>query len=277
MACLCVVGYLRRVVLGLVVLFLLCFAVVYCCVLCWCFLFFALFLAIPSCSGLFRFLCSGCAVRCRCACGVPPCALPSCPCGAGWCFVLQSVVFACFLLGLAVLCCLLVGPGGFWCRVSVMCCGVSLGAVLRFVAACCAASRCVVVRCVVSGGAVRGPGVLCLRRGVLSCLAALCVFCCGVLLPGVVRRCAMCRVRPGMSCCAFPLLSGLCSVAVRPCSPLVPCSPVLSLVVPCCRCGVVVSRPAALFVWFLLLVKPLQNLFLKKKKSVLHASKERYK
>ena len=70
--------------------------------------FLALFLAFPWCSGLFRFLCSACGVRCQCACGVALCALPSCPCGAGWCLVLLSVVFACLLLGLAVLCCLLV-------------------------------------------------------------------------------------------------------------------------------------------------------------------------
>ena len=47
--------------------------------------------------------------------------------------------------------------------------------------------------------------------------------------------CALCRVRPGVSCCAFPVLSALCSVAVLPCSPLVPCSPVLCPVVLCCR------------------------------------------
>ena len=73
------------------------------------------------------------------------------------------------------------------------------------------------------------------RRCVLSCLAELCVFCCGVLLRGAVRRCALCRVRPGVSCCAFPVLPSLCGVAVGPCSPLVPCSPVSCPVVLCCR------------------------------------------
>ena len=139
-----------RCVLWLVLLCCFCFALLSCVAAFSAVFFFPLFLAFPWCSGLFRFLCSACAVRCRCACGVALCALPSCPCGASWCFVLLSVVFACLLLALAVLCCLLVGPGGSWCRVSVLCCGVSLGAVLPRVAACRAAWRCVVVRCVVS-------------------------------------------------------------------------------------------------------------------------------
>ena len=101
-------------------------------------------------SGSFLFLCSACAVLCWCACAVALCSVLSCPRGAGCCFVLLPVVFVCLLSGLAVLCCLLVGPGGSWCRVSVACCGVSLGAVLRRVAARCAAWRCVVVHCVVS-------------------------------------------------------------------------------------------------------------------------------
>ena len=75
----------------------------------------------------------------------------------------------------------------------------------------------------------------CAFRGwVLSCLPALGVFCCGVLLRGGVRCCALCRVRPEVSCCAFPVLSALCGVAVRPCSPLQRCSPVLCPVVLCC-------------------------------------------
>ena len=110
-ACLCLVGFLRRVAVGLVVLFLLCFAVVRCCVLCW--FFFSWSLAFPWCSVLFWLLCFACALWCLGACGVALRALLSCPCCAGWCFVLLSVVFACLLLGLAVLCCLLlaVGPG----------------------------------------------------------------------------------------------------------------------------------------------------------------------
>ena len=48
-------------------------------------------------SGLFLFLCSACAVLCWCACVVALCAVLSCPCGAGWCFVLLPVVFVCLL------------------------------------------------------------------------------------------------------------------------------------------------------------------------------------
>ena len=230
------VWFLRRVVVGLVVLFLFFFAVVRCCVLCW--FFSSWSLAFPWCSGLFLFLCSACAVQCRCACGVALCALLSCPCGAGWCFVLLSVVFACLLLGLAVLCCLLLGPGGSWCRVSVVCCGVSLVAVLRRVAACRAAWRCVVVRCVVSfcsAWCCRALSVVlysCVVGAVFCLVLPRCVCCsCFVLLPGVVL-CAVCVLG---SCCAFPVLSALCGVAVLLCSPLVPCSPVLCPVVLCCR------------------------------------------
>ena len=187
-------------------------------------------------SGFFVFLCSACAVLCWCACVVALCVLLSCPCGAGWCFVLLPVVFECLLLGLAVLCCLLVGPGCSLCRVSVACCGVSLGAVLRHVAAPCAAWRCVVVRCVVSFCSVWCCRALCsvlelcpsswgpVPPGAVFCLVplALCVFCCGVLLRGVVRRCALYRVRPGVSCCVFPVVSALCGVAVWPALPRCP-------------------------------------------------------
>ena len=122
----------------------------------------------------------------------------------------------------------------------VLCCPLLLRVVPPGVVLLCAvlfrfALLIAVARCVVSWGAVRRPVVLCLRRCVLSCLAVLCVFRRGVLLPGAVRHCALCRVRPGVFCCAFPVLSALCGVAVRPCSPLVPCSPVLCPVVLCCR------------------------------------------
>ena len=234
--------------------------------------FFVLFLAFPWCSGLFLFLCSGCAVLCWCVCVVALCALLSCPCGAGWCFVLLSVVFACWLLGLAVLCCLLMGPGGSWCRVSVVCCGVSLGALLRRVAARCAARRCVVSFCsvwccrVLCPVAVRRSGVLCLPAlcFVVSC-RAVCVllwcvaeWCCSPLyfVPcasrGVVL-CVPCPLLPVWCCCGALLSLGA----------LLPCAVPRGAVLPC---GAVVSRPAALFglfpafVWFLLLEKPLQNL-----------------
>ena len=186
-------------------------------------------------SGSFLSLCSACAVLCWRACLVALCSLPSCPRGAGWCFVLLPVVFVCLLLGPAVLCCLLVGPGGSWCRVSVACCGVSLGAVLRRVAASCAlALRCCALCCfvllrLVLPRAVLCPGALSVVLGscafwrrVLSCPPAMCVFCCGVSPRGVVRRCALCRVRPGVSCCAFPVVSALCGVAVWPALPRCP-------------------------------------------------------
>ena len=226
--------------------------------------FFVLFLAFPWCSGLFLFLCSACAVLCWCVCVVALCALLSCPCGAGWCFVLLSVVFACWLLGLAVLCCLLMGPGGSWCRVSVVCCGVSLGALLRRVAARCAARWCCRVVCPV---AVRRSGVLCLPAlcFVVSC-RAVCVllwcvaaWCCSPLyfVPcasrGVVL-CVPCPLLPLWCCCGALLSLGA----------LLPCAVPRGAVLPC---GAVVSSPAALFglfpafVWFLLLEKPLQNLF----------------
>ena len=244
-ACLCLVGFLRRVVVGLVVLFLLCFAVVLCCVLCWFFLFFfPRSLVFPWCSVLFQFLCFACALRCLCVCGVALCALLSCPRCPGWCFVLLSVVFACLLLGLAVLCGLLLGPAGSWCHVCVMCCGVSLGALLRVVppgvALLCPvlfrfALLGAVARCVLSWVAVRRPVGLCLRRCVLSCLAALCVFCCGVLLP-VVVLCAVCVLGcPAMRSLASPPCAVLlCFPAFPWCPALLCCAPWCCAAVWCC-------------------------------------------
>ena len=219
-------------------------------------------------SGLFLFLCSACVVLCWCACVVGICVVLSCPCGAGWCFMLLSVVFACLLFGLAVLCCLLVGPGGSWCRVSV-CCGMSPRAVLRRVTARCAAWRCVVVRCVVSSCSVWRCRTLCRVLGrrpsscgpvssgavFLSCPPALCVFCSGVSLRGVVRSCALCRVHPRVSCCALPVVSPLCGVAVWPALPRCPAP--LCCAQWCCAaawcCGVLICclvvvlwRPALL-------------------------------
>ena len=94
-----------------------------------------------------------CALLLRCCAGVPAsllcmrCSLAFAALAGVWCCCL--LCFMCLMLGLTVLCCLLVGPGGSWCRVSVVCCGVSLNAVLHRVAARCAAWRRVVVRCVV--------------------------------------------------------------------------------------------------------------------------------
>ena len=240
-----------------------------------------------------RQVCAGCAppphpwrlvvlsgvVICRASCGV----------------VLRSVV--CFVLCFCVGCWawlssvvswwVLVAPGvAFrWCAVVcpwVPCCAVLLPVVppgvVWFRSALISA---VVLVCPV---AVRRPGVLCLlalclvgsRCAVCLLLCCVAAWCC--------LRCALCRVRPGVSCCAFPVLSSLCGVAVGPCSPLVPCSPVLcpsscaavwSCGVPSCcfvwfvSClfcsvhprvtpGVLGLFPA--FVWFLLLEKPLQSL-----------------
>ena len=206
------------------------------------------------------------------------CSVLSCACGAGRCFVLLPVVFVCLLLGLAVLCCLLVGPGGSWCRVSVACCGVSLGAVLRRVAARCAAWRCVVVRCVVSvcsvwccralrcvlgrcpssWGPVPSGAVFCLVPPRCVCFA---VVCRRVVLFAVVL-CAVCAL--GCRVVRF-LSSPPCAVLL--CGPLslgalLPCAVPRGAVLPR---GAVVSCPAPLlglflaWVWLYLPEKPLQN------------------
>ena len=229
-------------------------------------------------SGSFLFLCPACAVLCWCACAVALCSVLSCPRGAGWCFVLLPVVFVCLLLGLAVLCCLLVGPGGSWCLVSVACCGVSLGAVLRRVAARCAAWRCVVVRCVVSfcsvwccralccvlgrcpssWGPVPSGAVFCLVPPRCVCFAVVCR--CVVLFAVVL--CAVCAL--GCRVVRF-LSSPPCAVLL--CGPLslgapLPCAAPRGAMLPR---GAVVSCPAALLGLFLawvslyLLEKPLQN------------------
>ena len=229
-------------------------------------------------SGSFLFLCSACAVLCWCACVVALCSVLPCPRGAGWCFVLLPVVFVCLLLGLAVLCCLLVGPGGSWCRVSVACCGVSLGAVLRRVAERCAAWRCVVVRCVVSFCSVWCCRALCcalgrcpsswgpVPSGAVFCLVpprCVCfvVVCRRVVLFAVVL-CAVCAL--GCRVVRF-LSSPPCAVLL--CGPLslgalLPCAVPRGAALPR---GAVVSCSAPLldlflaWVWFYLLEKPLQN------------------
>ena len=65
--CLCLVGFLRRVVVGLVVLILLCFAVVRCCVLCW----FPFFFVVPCLSVVLRAV----SVSVLCLCGAVPVCL----------------------------------------------------------------------------------------------------------------------------------------------------------------------------------------------------------
>ena len=211
-ACLFWVGLLRHVVrrgvvLGLVVLFLLCFAVVRCCFLCW--FFFALFLAFARCSGLFRrrgalpwcVLVFGAAhgVFCRCLLCFGVCCWAWLSSGVTWWVLVASgVVFR-------------------WCAAVcpwVLCCAVLLRVVPPGVALLCAVLFCFALFGAVAQGlvpwvAVRRPGVLCLPDCILSCLPALCVFCRGALLLPVVRGCALCRVRPWVSCCAFPVLSAL--------------------------------------------------------------------
>ena len=217
----------------------------------------------------------------RCCAGVPA-SLLSLRCSLAP-VALAGVVSRCvwvFAIGPG---CPLLSPGGsWWLLVSlfVVCCGVSLGAVLGRGAAfcrpalCCCALCCFVLLCLVLLRAVSCLGALSVvlgpfafRRCDLSCLVVPCVFCRGVLLRAVVHRCALCRVLPGVSCCAFPVLSALYAVSVRPCSPLVPCSPMLFPCGAVLPFGAVVSCPAALFglfpvfVWFLLLEELLQNLF----------------
>ena len=269
-----------------------CGAVLPCGAVLWCpvlFFFFSLLVALVSCCsplvlgsgpvpGRFCF----CALPVRCCAGVPApllsvrCSLALAGLAGG--FVLLPVVFVCLLLGLAVLCCLLVGPGGSWCRVSVACCGVSLGAVLRRVAARCAAWRCVVVhyvvsfcsvwcccapccflgRCPLSWGPVPSGAVFCLVPPRCVCFAVVC--CCVVLFAVVLCAvCALgCRVVRFLSPppCAVLLCGPLSLGALLPCA--VPRGAVLSR-------GAVVSCPAALlglflaWVWLYLLEKPLQN------------------
>ena len=165
----------------------------------------------------------------------------------------------------------LVGPGvvfrwGATVCPWVLCCPVLLAVVPPGVVLLCAvffrfALRGAVAHCGVSWGAVLRPVVLCLRRCVLSCLAALCAFllccvaawCCSPLCLvlcaswGVVL-CVPCPLRPVRCWCASLLSLGA----------LLPCVVFHGAMLPC---GVVVSCPAAVFVWFLLLVQLLQNLF----------------
>ena len=226
-----------------------------------------------------------CALLMRCFARVPA-ALLSVRCSLAPAAL--AVVLCCCLWCLRVCCWawlssvvswwVLVGPGVMfrWCAVVcswVLCCAVSvrvvpLGVVLLCAVLFCFALLGAVARCVESWGAVHCPGVLCLRRCVLSCLAAVCVllwcvaaWCCSPLcfVPcaswGVVL-CVPCPRRPVQCCCAALVSLGS----------LLPCAVPHGAVLPC---GAVVSCPAALFglfpvfVWFLPLVKPLQNLFKK--------------
>ena len=178
----------------------------------------------------------------------------------GW--LVFSVVACCVCVFAVGPGCPLLSPGGSWWLL-VSC----LGGVLWCVPGCCAAPCCcalcrLALRCcalccfvllrLVLPRAVLCPGALSFVLEacafwcrVLSCPPALCVFCCGVSLRGVVRRSALCRVRPGVSCCAFLVVSALCSVAVWPALPRCPAS--LCCAPWCCAAawcrGVLFCRP----------------------------------
>ena len=263
------------------VLFLLCFAVVRCYVLC---LFF--FCVVPCLSVVLRPV----SVSVLHLCGAVLVCLRRCPlCGAllplqRWlvCRCLVCLRVCCWAwLSSVVSWWVLVAPGVVfrWCAVLcpwVLCCAVLLrvvppGFVLLCAVLFCFALFVAVARCVVSCGAVRRPGVLCLLvlcfvlspRAVCVLLWCVGAWCCSLLcfVPRAswgVLLCVPCPLRPVRCCCAALLSLGALLSRAVPRGALVPC-------------GAVVSCPAALFgllpvfVWFLLLEKPLQILFNNKK------------
>ena len=236
-------------------------AAVWCCAVvpCLLFLFFSLLVALVSCcsplvlgSGPVPGRCCFCALPVRCCAGVPApllsvrcslalvglagvlccCLLCLCVCCRAW---LSSVVSWWLLVSClgGVLWCV---PG---CRAAPCCC-----ALCRLALRCCALCgfilfRLVLPRAVLCPGALSAVlGSCAFWRRVLSCTPALCVFCCGVSPRGVVRHCALCRVRPGVSCCVFPVVSALCGVAVWPALPRCPaplsCAPWCCTAAWCC-------------------------------------------
>ena len=236
-------------------------AAVWCCAVvpCLLVLFFPLLVALVSCCsplvlgsgpvpGHFCF----CALPVRCCAGVPA-SLLSVRCSLALAGL--AGVLCCCLLCLCV-CCLawlssvvfwwvLVAPGvvSRWRAVVcplVLCYAVLLRVVPPGVALLCAvlfrfALFGAAARCVVSWGAVRRRGVLCLLapcfvlspRAVCVLLWCVAAWCCSPLCfvpcaPWGVVLCVSCRLRPVRCCCVAR-------------SPSVPCSPVLCPVVLCCR------------------------------------------
>ena len=241
-------------------LFFLCTAV-WCCAVVPCrfFLFFCLLVALVSCCspllldsgpvpGRFCF----CALPVRCCAGVPAsllsvrCSLALAGLAGVWCCCLLCLCVCCWAwLSSVVSWWVLVAPGvvSRWRAVVcpwVLCCAVLLRVVPPGVALLCAvlfrfAPFGAAARCVVPWGAVRRLGVVCLLAPcfVLSppavCVLLWCVaaWCCPPLCfvpcaPWGVVLCVSCRLRPVRCCCVAR-------------SPSVPCSPVLCLVVLCCR------------------------------------------
>ena len=270
-ACLCLVRSLRCVAVGLVVLFLLCSAVVRCCVLRW----FLFFFVVPCLSVVLRAV----SVSVLSLCVAVPVCLRCCSLCVALLPLLRWLVFCVVVCGVCVFA---VGPGcpllspveSWWvlvsCFVDVLWCVPGCCAAPRCCVSCRLALGCCVLCCFVLLCLVLSRTVSCLGAlsvvlwacgfGALFCLVSprrvcFAVVCCCPLLCFVpcvswgVVLCVPCPLRPVQCCCA-----SLLSLGAR-----LPCAVPRGAVLPC---GVVVSCPAALFVWFLLLAKPLQNWFL---------------
>ena len=136
-----------------------------------------------------------------------------------------------------------------YCRLALRC-----SALCFFVLLCLVLSRavsCLGALSVVLWSCVLGA-VFCLVSPRCRCFAVVCCLLMLLFVPSAswdVLLCVPCPLRPVRCCCASLLSLGT----------LLPCAVPRGAVLPC---GVVVSCPAALFVWFLLLMKPLQIWFL---------------